>query len=74
MDNLLIVKQPHGMFLDRRINIEAMNMFGVRLGRDHFNERLQHLRKNLHIQLQSHDVAPKALAGPDCVTYKVKDG
>ncbi len=74
MDNLLISKQPLGAFLDRRINFKAMNMFDIKLGHDHFNERLQHLCKNLHIQLQSQDVVPKALVGLNGVAYKVKDG
>jgi hypothetical protein len=74
VDNLLIIKQPLGTFFDRRVDIKAMNMFGVRLGCGHFNERLQHLRKNLHILLQNHVVAPKALACPDNVACKVKNG
>jgi hypothetical protein len=47
-------------------------MFSIWLGCGHFNERLQHLRKNLHIQSQN--LAPKALAGTNIVAYKVKDG
>jgi len=74
VDNLLTIKQPLGAFLDWRINIEVMNMLSVRLGHGHFNERFQHLHKNLHIQLQSQDVAPKALASLDYVACKVKDG
>ncbi len=73
VDNLLIIKQPLRTFINKRINIEVVNMLGVKLGRGHFNERLQHLHKNLHIRLQSQDVAPKALVGPDNVAYKVKD-
>jgi hypothetical protein len=38
--NSLIVKQPLGMFLDKRINIEVMNMLSVRLRHGHFNEKL----------------------------------
>jgi hypothetical protein len=49
-------------------------MFGVKLGCGYFNEGLQHLHENLHIWLQSQDVAPKALASPNRVVYKVKDG
>ncbi len=49
MDNLLIVKQPPRTFLDRKVNIEAMNMLDVKLGRGHFYERFQHLCKNLQI-------------------------
>ncbi len=49
MDNLLIVKQPLGSFLNRRVNIKAMNMLDIRLGHGHFNKRLKHLCKNLHI-------------------------
>ncbi len=63
VDNLLIVKQPFGAFLDKRVNIKVVNMFGIKLGHGHFKERLQHLCKNLHIQLQSQDVVPKALIG-----------
>ncbi len=70
MDNLLIVKQPPGMFFDRRVNIKDVNRFGIRLKCGHFNERLQHLHKNFHIRLQSQDVAPKALVGPDNVAVK----
>jgi hypothetical protein len=74
VDNLLIIKQPLGVILDKRVNIETMNMLDVRLWRGHFNEKIQHLCKNLHIQLQSQDLTPKTLASPNCVTYKVKDG
>jgi hypothetical protein len=74
VDNLLIVKQPPRVFLDRKVNIEAMNMIEIKFKCGHFNERLQYLCKNLHIQLQSQDVVPKALARLDCVAYKVKDG
>jgi len=74
VDNLLTIKQPLGAFLEWGINIEVMNMLSVRLGHGHFNERFQHLRKNLHIQLQTHDVAPKALARLDYVACKVKNG
>jgi hypothetical protein len=74
VDNLLTIKQPHGMFFNRRVNIETMNMFDIRLGCGHFNERFQHLHKNLHIRLQSQDLVPKALVAPNSVAYKVKDG
>ncbi len=73
-DNLLIVKQPLGVFLDKKVNIESMNMFNVRLGCGNFNKRLWHLHRNLHIKFQSPYVVPKALASLDCVAYKVKDG
>ncbi len=52
VDNLLIVKQPPRTFLDKEINIELVNVLGVRLKHGHLNERFQHLRKNLHIQFQ----------------------
>ncbi len=74
VDNLLIVKQSLGVFLDKKVNIEVVNMFGIRLECGHFNERFQHLRKNLYIWLQSQDVVPKALASPDSVACKVKNG
>jgi hypothetical protein len=74
VDNLLIVKQPLEAFLDKRINIEVVNMFNIRLKHGHFNKKFQHLHKNLHILLQSHNVAPKALVGLKIVAYKVKDG
>jgi hypothetical protein len=61
------------MFIDKKINIEIVNMLSIRLGRGHFNERFQHLHKNLHILLQSQDVAPKALVGPNSVVCKVKE-
>jgi hypothetical protein len=74
VDNIFIIKQPLGMFLDMRVNIKVVNMLNVKLKRGHFNERFQHLHKNLHIQLQSQDVVLEALAGLDSVAYKVKDG
>jgi len=74
VDNLFIVKEPLWPFLHKKVNIEVVNMLSVRLGCGHFNERLQHLHENLHIQLQSQDVVLKALAGLDCVACKVKDG
>jgi hypothetical protein len=74
VDNLLIIKQPLGKFLDRNVNIEAVIMVGVKLVHGHFNERFQHLHNNLHIQPQSQDVVFKALVGLDSVAYKVKDG
>jgi hypothetical protein len=37
------------MFLDMKVNVEVVNMLGIKLARGHFNERLQHLHKNLHI-------------------------
>ncbi len=48
VDNLFVVKQPLQMFLDKRINIKAMNMLGVRLGCGYFNERFN-LCENFHI-------------------------
>lgn len=51
-----------------------MNMFNVKLEHGYFNERLQHLHKNLHIRLQSQDVAPKALESLDIVAFKMEDG
>ncbi len=72
--NLFIVKQPPQTFLDRKINIKVMNMFNVKLRDGHFNERLRHLHKNLHILFQSQDVVPKALASLDSVACKMKDG
>ncbi len=45
MDNLRIVKQPLGAFLDMRVNIEVVNMLDVKLRHGHFNEKLQHLHK-----------------------------
>ncbi len=63
MDNLFIIKQPPWTFLDREVNIKVVNMLNIRLGCGHFNKRLQHLHKNLHIWLQSQDVVPKALVG-----------
>jgi len=74
VDNLLIIKQPLGKFLDRNVNIEAVIMVGVKLVHGHFNERFQHLHNNLHIQPQSQDVVLKALVGLDNVACKVKDG
>jgi len=74
VDNLFIIKQPLGTFLDRKINIEAVNMVGVKFRHGHFNKKLEHLHKNLHIQPQSQDVVFKALVGLDSVAYKVKDG
>ncbi len=53
VDKLLIVKQPPRMFFDNKVNIESMNMFHVQFGCGYFNERLQHLHENLHIQFQS---------------------
>jgi hypothetical protein len=53
VDNILIIKQPLGTFLDREVNSESMNVLGIKLGHGHFNKRLQHLHKNLHIQFQS---------------------
>ncbi len=53
VDNLLTVKQYPGAFLDKKVNIKVVNMLGIKFERDHFNKRLYHLRKNLHIQLQS---------------------
>jgi len=40
VDNLLTIKQPHGTFLDRVVNIEAVNMLNVKLEHGHFNEKL----------------------------------
>jgi hypothetical protein len=57
-----------------KVNIEVVNMLDVRFRCDHFNKRFQHLCKNLHILLQSQDVAPKALVGLNNVACKVKDG
>jgi hypothetical protein len=51
-----------------------MNMLNIMFRCGHFNEKLQHLHKNLHILLQSQDVVPKALASPNIVACKVKDG
>jgi hypothetical protein len=39
VDNLLTIKQPLGVFIDKKINIEVVNMFGVRFGCGPFNER-----------------------------------
>ncbi len=49
VDNLFIVKEPLGAFLNNKVNIEIVNMLSVKLGCGHFNERFQHLCKNLHI-------------------------
>jgi hypothetical protein len=48
-ENLLTIKQPPRTFLDKRINFKVVNMFSVRLEHGHFNKRLQHFCKNLHI-------------------------
>ncbi len=74
VDNILIVKQSLGTFFGRIINIEVVNMFSVKLEHGHFNKKFWHLCKNLHIQLQSQDVSPKALAGLNSVACKVKNG
>ncbi len=39
VDNLLTIKQPLTVFIDKKINIEVVNMCGVKLGRGHFNEK-----------------------------------
>jgi hypothetical protein len=72
VDDLFIVKQSPGTFFIKKVNINVVDMFSIRLGCGHFKERLQHLCKNLHIQSQN--LAPKALAGPNIVAYNVKDG
>jgi hypothetical protein len=40
VDNLITIKQPFEVFLDKKVNIKVVNMLDVRLGRGHFNERL----------------------------------
>ncbi len=74
VDNLLTFKNLLRAFLDRKINIEAVNMLDVKLGHGYFNKRLQHLYENLHIQFQNQDVVPKALRGLDNVAWKVENG
>jgi hypothetical protein len=56
------------------VNIIAMNMLDIMFRCGHFNEKLQHLHKNLHILLHSQDVVPKALTSPNIVACKLKDG
>jgi len=51
--NLLKVKQCLQAFLDKKINVKAMNMFDVKVKCGYFNKRFQHLHENLHIWLQS---------------------
>ncbi len=69
-----IIKVNHSTLGPPNGSINLVNMLDVRLRCGHFNKKLQHLHKNLHIWLQSQDVVPKALASPDIVVCKVKNG
>jgi hypothetical protein len=55
VDNLFTNKKPLWVFLNMKVNIEALNMLGVRLKRGRLNEKLQHLYKNLHMWFQNQD-------------------